>query len=147
MARNWRPQTEELKLPSGRDCIVRKPSVMQVVAKHGRVPASFSPQLLADANATGTAPEMAPDDLRLALSMADDIVELALVDPRIVPANPDYEAGECLLVDVTFEDKLHIFTWGMGAAEAEEAVTFPRSGRKSGVDAAPAGEAVRDDAK
>lgn len=143
-------QTETLTLPSnGFEVTVKRPDVGRLaMANAGDVPTPILNQLLASLN-TGKAVEATDgwgrDDLPRLNTFIDMLVKVAFVYPSVVDENPDYEAGQIAISDLTTDDRFAVFSWAM-PQEADAASKF-RDQQNSRVGTAQSGKRVPAKAK
>ena len=123
-------RVETLTLPSGVEVEARKPDLERLVmeADENTVPQFLTQQVASSLGAVSTFKATEPDNPQVGLNklsrFMDVIVRASIVWPEIVNENPDYEAGQILITDLTSADRQFIFTWGM-PAQQQTAATFP----------------------
>jgi hypothetical protein len=116
-------RTEMLTLDSGLEVEVRKPNVERLVmenAETGNVPEALVGQVLRqfDPEADASPYKPSASDLPPMMRFIDLVIRAALVWPKIVDGEPDYEAGEINMADLGKSDRDEIFAWAMPEAAA-----------------------------
>lgn len=140
-------RTSTLTLSTGQEVEVRKPDIARLVMKHqgtANVPQPLTNMVLASLDSKPTpALTFTAADLPSLAAFTELVIKAALVWPCVVDADPDYEAGEILLDDLTPAERAEIQAWAMPeAAQADGAATFPEE-QNGRVESAPSGKRVR----
>lgn len=122
-------RTQTLTLSSGQEVEVRKPDIARLIMKHqgtANVPQPLTNMVLASIEGKqADTPTFGAADLPALAAFTELVVRAALVWPRIVDTNPNYDAGEILLDDLTAEERAEIQKWAMPeAAVADGAAHF-----------------------
>ena len=135
-AEQFRNRTEEHALPSGATVLLRKPDITALIMESdtGDVPEAFTQQVLDSLNPKPGRKngrkehdfEWRPEasDLPVISRFMTLIIRAAFVSPRIVD-NPDYEADQIAMSDLTQADKQWVFGWAMPGMEMAAAGKFP----------------------
>lgn len=117
-------RSEELTLPSGLTVEVRRPDTGRLVmeSETGVIPTFLVNQVIGRlvGKAINETTEWIPtqDDLPGLNRFMDMVVKAALVWPVIVTSNPDYEAGQIVMSDLSEEDRSTLFVWGLPGGSA-----------------------------
>lgn len=142
-------RSHELVLPSGQRVLAQKPNVRRMVMESDRaeVPEFLTQRVLASLN--GVIDESIPNfadetNLPELSKFIDFMVRAVLVWPRIVKSDPDYDAGEILITDLSDEDREYLQVWAM-PEEAHIAKSF-RGEQNGDVEIAPDVRDVRAEA-
>jgi hypothetical protein len=114
-------KTEIQTLPSGAEVELRKPDIPRLVmeSETGEIPEYLTASVLANFKKGGQVVvdfEMTAADLPRMSKFLDTVVRAALVWPRVVASEPDYDAGEILITDIDTNDRMFIFQWAMPEA-------------------------------
>lgn len=134
-AEQFRNRTEEHALPSGAVVLLRRPDITALImeSETGDVPEAFTAQVLDSLkpktgrkNGRKEGFEWQPEasDLPVISRFMTLIIRAAFVSPRIVD-NPDYEADQIAMSDLTQADKQWVFGWAMPGMEMAAASRFP----------------------
>lgn len=142
-----RPEVEHLLLPSGNEADCKKPDIMGLlVHNEGIIPDFLTGQLAGRLTGKSNEPTTQGTETTGSSASANNplsdpklgafmnmIVSAALVNPRIVTENPDYDSEQAriLIEDVLFEDKLVIFNWAMPAEEFAAVMSFRKNSGNS----------------
>jgi len=130
-------RTTKLTLSSGLEVEVRKPDISTLVLKNqgsGSVPTPITNMVVASIAGVEPQPlEFASEDLPALASFISLTVRAALVWPVIVDENPDYEAGEILLDDLTMAEKMDIQHFAMPEAAVQQGAESFRAGQNGDV--------------
>lgn len=139
-------KTEIVTLPnSGVEVELRKPDIPRLVMEsaEGDIPEYLTATVLAgfrSGKQTQIDFEPTAADLPRLNRLLDIVVRAALVWPRIVTSDPDYEAGQILITDLDTNDRMFIFQWSM--PEAGQAAQRFRGEQNGHVPAAQLVESV-----
>jgi hypothetical protein len=136
----WRAQrTTTTTLPSGLDVTLRRITVEDVAAR-GAIPTPLYGQVAAiiDRPAGAVAPSLDLASLPQFAALIDVVAAAALVSPAVADVA---DATHITIDELSFADRLHIFTWAQGGAAA--LAPFPGGAAGAGADAAPAGDDLR----
>lgn len=125
-------RSEKLLLPSGLKVEARKPDPARLVmanANNGNVPMPLVTHMNAVANGKVKADKapaivLSEADMPALAKFMDLIVRAAMVWPVVVEINPDYEAGQIVMEDLSAEDRKFIYDWAMPHQELSEAHSF-----------------------
>lgn len=123
----WKRKTEVVQLPSGAVAELKKPSVISLALRGGRLPESLSAIVFDSLNGRKRqdTENWKPENPGEIADLMDVICTGAFVNPAIVE-QPDYEAGQISIEDVQEEDKLWVLNWaGVGGGELPSARRSP----------------------
>jgi hypothetical protein len=157
-AQQFREQIEEHTLPGrGMTVLLRRPDISALIMEHpdGDVPSALTAQLLdslkagaGKARKNGKGPQgwdIGAEDLPQVSRFINLLVRAALISPRIAD-EPDYDADEIAVADLTGDERLYIFTFAFPQAQQVAAAgRFPGE-QVAGVDAVADGEGVQPEA-
>jgi hypothetical protein len=124
---------ERLKLASGNEPLVKKVDPAGLIMHNmgtDSVPAYLKAQMIKQFNNPNQVPEplaieLTEDNISEYAKFIDMIVSAAMVEPRIVAENPNYDQNEILLSDMTQAERTEVFRWAMPSMEMAAASTFP----------------------
>lgn len=159
---SWRAKAHKVRLPSGLEAEMRKPDMLELMLEDGNVPDSLLDAAMTgnqqsafvmegeshmrDSGNDGSLISMMRDkeQARLLVELRNRAVLAAMVAPRVVLADADYEET-VLLSDIEFQDKMFIMSWAMGGGDQQfaQAQTFLAPVQVAGVDAAQGSEGIR----
>lgn len=126
-ALSWKKQPELVQLPSGKVIAAKEVDVMGLVlnSPKGDVPDFLRTQMNAKMQGKKTGAVLVDgDNISEMMGLMDLIVRSAVVEPRIVKTDANYERGEINQDDLDTEDKMHIFNLVMPAQEMDAAESF-----------------------
>lgn len=133
-ASQWRNDTVELDLPSGRDCEVRVVNGIAAISREGKIPDTLSAVLM-ETNQTGKFELKEGDQLNELMASAQHVAKKILVSPKVVDADPDEANDEVLIEDIPQNDLMFLFNWAMGGqgGDYDAAKSFPNGGQNGRV--------------
>lgn len=124
----WKRKTEIVQLPSGLVAELKKPSVVSLALRGGRLPESLSAIVFDSLNGRKRKDDTdgwQPQNMGEVADLMDVICVGAFVNPKIVE-NPDYEQGQIAIEDVDEQDKMWVLNWaGVGGGELASARRSP----------------------
>lgn len=132
-AHQWKnaKRTEEVELPSGRTMLVQRPNLMSMVLNSGTVPdfmmgfieKSFGGQKPKSDSMSQTIKQ---EDLPFLVELMNMAAIGCAVSPKVVRENPDYDADQIELSDLTDDEKTFLLGYALGGELASPQVAaFP----------------------
>ena len=125
-AKDWK-KPEELELPSGNTCLVRR-KPMGALLRSGRVPNALMP-MLKEAFKRGGKPEDIPpeieglDDMVDLYNKVDMVVVECVVNPKVLPVPPegeDRDEDALYVDDIDDDDKMAVFNFAVSGVKDME---------------------------
>jgi hypothetical protein len=123
-ASEWKKTTIIAELPSGRVAELQRISPIQMVMEDGSIPDELYGYMIQAANGTLNDEQIQNDPVALKafFTLQIKVVYAAFVNPKVVPENPNREAGEIALVDVDDIDKQFVANWAMQGGDEKAAL-------------------------
>lgn len=110
----WRTNRKQLfDLPSNNRILLKRVGLMDLIAV-ARIPKTLSAMAAQVASKTRIG-ELGPDDLRQYAEVVNVVVQACAVEPKVGPEASD---DTLALHEIDFVDKVAIFNWANGAANA-----------------------------
>lgn len=144
-ASNWKRQTEVRLLPSGNAVELRRPSVVDTIMTDGALPEGMAAVIMEGFFTRNNAEwKPKPEDMPALAALMAKLCRASFVNPRIVDdgIEPDYNANEIALADVSDVDRRAVLNWVLGGGEAQAVTPFPQK-QMAGVASVPNGKTVR----
>ena len=125
-AQQWKPvEPQLLQLPSGRVVSIREVDLLNLImAGKDDVPDFVRGLVVSRVQGVSTMRDVSSDNIDGYFELVNTIVMAGVVEPRIVPDNANYDAGQINLLDMSGDDRIWIFSVLMPVEEMQIATSF-----------------------
>lgn len=121
---DWQPAVEEVKLPSGKSAMLKRPDLVELISGEGDIPDVLTTLILSMISGNERQElKITQESLPQIFRSLNVIAKACFVEPKLW--DQDHAEGEYIPLSwLTFNDKGFVFAWALGA-QYEPAATFP----------------------